>query len=103
MKIELTPAASKSIADERAFYQKKAAPEISDRFLTAVRQALALIEQHPAIGKKSNIQNSSLGEVRQLALNQYPYAVFYRCEKNRTLILDVIHGARDAERKLMQP
>jgi plasmid stabilization system protein ParE len=101
VKIEVTPAASKAIAGERAFYQKKASPEIADCFVTSVRQALALIEHHPSIGKKSTVQNASLGEVRQLALNQFPYAVFYRCETNRTLVLDVIHGSRDAERKLM--
>jgi plasmid stabilization system protein ParE len=35
------------------------------------------------------------GEVRRALVSRFPYAVFYRIEMNRIVVLTVLHSARD--------
>jgi plasmid stabilization system protein ParE len=35
------------------------------------------------------------GEVRRAILSDFPYAVFYRVEARRVIVLAVVHTARD--------
>ena len=58
-------------------------------FLTAVDATFDTIERFPDIFARVH------GEVRRAIVSRFPYAVFYRIETKRVVVLAVIHTARD--------
>ena len=62
---------------------------LGEEFLAAVDATFNAIEQFPEMFARVQ------GEVRRSSVSRFPYAVFYRIEPKRLLILAVLHTARD--------
>jgi len=62
---------------------------LGEQFLGAVDASFDTIEQFPEMFARVH------GEVRRAMVSRFPYAVFYRIETNRVVVLTVLHTARD--------
>lgn len=62
---------------------------VGDEFLAAVDSVFDAIERYPEIFPAIH------GEVRRAIVSRFPYAVFYRVEPKRVVVLRVLHTARD--------
>jgi plasmid stabilization system protein ParE len=62
---------------------------LGEEFLAAVDAAFDAIERFPEIFAQVH------GNVRRSSVSRFPYAVFYRVEPKRILILTVLHTARN--------
>ena len=64
-------------------------PGLGEEFLTAVDATFDAIEQ------RSEVFGRVHGEVRRVNVSHFPYAVFYRIEPGRVVVLTILHTARD--------
>jgi plasmid stabilization system protein ParE len=71
-----------------AYYEGKT-EGLGGKFLAAVDSAFDAIERYPEMFARVH------GEVRRAILSRFPYAVFYRVEPKRVVVLAVLHTARD--------
>jgi len=62
---------------------------LGEEFLGAVDASFDAIEQFPEMFARVH------GEVRRAVVSRFPYAVFYRVEPKRVVVLAVLHMARD--------
>lgn len=62
---------------------------LGEKFLTTVDAAFDAIERYPQMFAPVH------GEVRRALVSRFPYAVFYRVESKRVVVLTVLHTARD--------
>ena len=62
---------------------------LGERFVAAVDSSFEAIERYPEIFARVH------GDVRRAIAAHFPYAVFYRVESKRVVILTVLHTARD--------
>lgn len=70
-------------------YHELQAEGRGEKFLTAVDSAFDAIERYPEMFAQVH------GQVRRALVSRFPYAVFYRIESKRTVILTVLHTARN--------
>ena len=71
------------------WYYEGQAQGLGEQFLSAVNSAFDAIERYPEIFARVH------GEVRRALVSRFPYAVFYRVESRRVVVLTVLHTARD--------
>jgi plasmid stabilization system protein ParE len=62
---------------------------LGEKFLAAVDSAIDAIEHYPEMFSRA------YGEVRRALVSTFPYAVFFRVEPKRVVVLTVLHTARD--------
>jgi plasmid stabilization system protein ParE len=62
---------------------------LGEEFLVAVDATFDRIQQFPDMYTRVH------GEVRRAVVDRFPYAVFYRVEPLRLVVLTVLHTARD--------
>lgn len=62
---------------------------LGERFLGSVDSTFDAIERYPEMFAKI------YGDVRRAIISQFPYAVFYRIERERVVVFRVLHTARD--------
>lgn len=62
---------------------------VGDDFLVAVGSVFDAIQRYP------EMFSAVYGEVRRAIVSRFPYAVFYRIEPKRVVVLRVLHTARD--------
>ena len=62
---------------------------LGDKFLAAVDAVFDAIERYPEMFSRVH------GEVRRAVISKFPYAVFFRVESKRVVVLAVLHTARD--------
>jgi plasmid stabilization system protein ParE len=62
---------------------------LGEGFLAAVDSVFDAIERYPQMFAQVH------GEVRRALVSRFPYAVFYRAESTRVVVLAVLHTARD--------
>lgn len=70
-------------------YYEGQSPGLGERFLNAVDSVFDAIERYPQMFARVH------GEVRRAIVSRFPYAVFYRVEAKRVVVLTVLHTARD--------
>ena len=70
------------------YYEGKTAG-LGEQFLMAVVSAFQAIERYPEMFAKVH------GDVRRALVSRFPYAIFYRVEPRRIVVLAVLHTARD--------
>ncbi len=70
-------------------YYEEQTERLGEKFLTAVDSAFDAIERYPQVFAEVH------GEVRRALVSRFPYAVFYRVESKRVVVLTVLHTARD--------
>jgi len=64
-------------------------PGLGERFLTAVEASFETIEKFPDMFAQIH------RDVRRAIVSRFPYAVFYRVETSRVVVLAVQHTARN--------
>lgn len=64
-------------------------PGLGDEFLSAVQSVFHSIEHYPEMFAVVH------GEVRRAIVPRFPFAVFYLVEAKRTVVLRVLHTARN--------
>ena len=62
---------------------------LGEEFLAAVNTAFDTVARFPDIFARVH------GEVRRAVVSRFPFAVFYRIEAKRVVVLTVLHTARD--------
>ncbi|MBS0337120.1 MAG: type II toxin-antitoxin system RelE/ParE family toxin [Proteobacteria bacterium] len=70
-------------------YYEDQAEGLGEKFLTGIDSAFDAIERYPEMFARVH------GEVRRAVVSRFPYAVFYRVESKRVVVLTVLHTARD--------
>lgn len=78
----------RDLADYFGWYNEQR-DGLGEEFLSAVDAVFDTIEQYPELFARIH------GEVRRAVLSRFPYAVFYRVESKRVVVLTVLHTARD--------
>lgn len=70
-------------------YYAEEAEGLGEGFLAAIDSVFDAIERYPQMFAQVH------GEVRRALVSRFPYAVFYRVESRRVVVLTVLHTARD--------
>jgi plasmid stabilization system protein ParE len=78
----------RDLAEALAYYDELV-EGLGERFLGSVDSTFDAIERYPEMFAKV------YGDVRRAVLSQFPYAVFYRIERERVVVFRVLHTARD--------
>ena len=78
----------RDLADGFAYYEGQS-EGLGEKFLAAVDAAFDAIEHYPEMFSRV------YGEVRRALVSKFPYAVFFRVEPKRVVVLTVLHTARD--------
>lgn len=78
----------RDLAEAFAYYEELV-EGLGERFLGSVDSTFDAIERYPEMFAKV------YGDVRRAVLSQFPYAVFYRIERERVVVFRVLHTARD--------
>lgn len=87
-KLILRQEAERDLAEARKWYNEMV-PGLGSDFLAVVERALESIQENPA---RFPIIHR---EVRRALLSRFPYGIFFFLEKERVVVLGVIHTARD--------
>ena len=82
------PKVGRDLAAGFGYYEEQA-QGLGEQFLSAVNSAFDAIERYPEMFARVH------GEVRRALISRFPYAVFYRVESKRVVVLTVLHTARD--------
>ena len=78
----------RDLAGAYGWYEEQRAG-LGEEFLTAVDVTFDAIEQVPEMFRRVH------GEVRRANVSRFPYAVFYRIDTKRVVVLTILHTARD--------
>lgn len=78
----------RDLAETFAYYEELV-EGLGERFLVSVDSTFDAIERYPEMFAKI------YGDVRRAIISQFPYAVFYRIERERVVVFRVLHTARD--------
>lgn len=76
-------------------YQNQGAPEAALGFVDTLEDATALLSEHPHLGSTRFALETNIPEIRALALQRFPYIVFYTENADTIRIHRVLHTARD--------
>jgi len=78
----------RDLASAYGWYEEQRAG-LGEEFLAAVDASFEAIEEFPEMFARVH------GEIRRAVVSRFPYAVFYRIEPKRLVVLAVLHMARD--------
>lgn len=76
-RVVTTRRADEDIHTAVAYYLEVAAPDASLRFIDELENAKDLLAEHPSIGSTRFAAETTISELRGLALRRFPYMVFY--------------------------
>jgi len=88
---EYLEAAALELEDGADWYEARV-PDLGERFLTEVRDALTLIENSPRLGSPWLLRGMPDG-VRHVPLRSFPYSVVYVLEP-RMVVIAIAHGSK---------
>ena len=88
--IELAPEALVDVAEAFAHYDR-VQPELANDFVARIDAALLLVAELPLA------RPILYRDVRRVVLRRFPYAIFYRAEVSRVVVLGVRHQASAPE------
>jgi len=64
-------------------------PAAARRVIKKIRDGVAILKEHPAIGREGRLEGT-----RELVIRQYPYIVAYRLANSEVHVLAVVHTSR---------
>ncbi|MGH8595838.1 MAG: type II toxin-antitoxin system RelE/ParE family toxin [Gammaproteobacteria bacterium] len=82
------PKVGRDLAAGFGYYEEQV-EGLGEKFLIAVDSGFDVIEHYPEMFAQVH------GEVRRALVSRFPYAIFYRVESKRVVVLTVLHTARD--------
>ncbi len=89
MKVAYTLDARQDLAEIRA-YIGVTYPDIALRVVSRIRLSIESLSVFPHIGHRGSVRPT-----RELRVKGLPYIVVYEVTKNKIIILNVFHGARE--------
>ena len=101
----LSGRAETDLTNQYRWYLDNATPAVAERFLAAFDETLSQLSHLPTLGRPRRFRSPELRGIRSLRLSQGFEAllVFYRSSDTGISIERVMHGARDLERRLIEP
>ena len=96
----ISPAARKEIKRRWQMLQTDANEIVADRFLSAVMETSARLQQFPQTGTLCNVSSPLLSEIRRFPLT-LPFGnwlIIYSVSPEGIVILRVLHGAQNWQR-----
>lgn len=85
-------ATARAEVQEAFDWYERQRPGLGSRFLSAVRETLAAVEQFPLRYPKVR------GQVRRARLRGFPYSILYLAEPEETVVIACFQGRRDPRR-----
>ena len=80
------------------WYEQQANSHLSTRWERSVYRSVYGLLRFPHSGPPCIFKSSELRAIRRIPVFEFPkHLIFYRVEKDRLVILRVLHGARDLE------
>ena len=95
--------ARRDAEDALAHYGAEAADEFAVGFISAQRQAYALIGRQPASGSTRYAAELGLPGLHSLPLRQFPYVLFYFERDDAIDVRRILHGRRDIQGHMREP
>ena len=89
--LTLRPVARAEMEEAYAWYEERR-PGLGEEFLTAVREALATVEEAPR--RYPVIRR----DIRRALLHRFPFSILYIAEPDATVVLGCFHGKRNPQR-----
>ncbi|WP_144783375.1 type II toxin-antitoxin system RelE/ParE family toxin [Microbacterium sp. BH-3-3-3] len=88
-------AADEDLADAVEVYRETADSETAARFVDAVEQCLRRIAAFPSAGSMSAEVDTGIPGLRRLAVEKFPYHLFYTADEDVVRVHRVLHARRD--------
>ena len=93
--VVVTPAARQDIFD-LADYLAEQSLEVAEYFLDQVEKTFERLSQMPEIGSLCRLTRSDVENVRVWPVGNFSkHLIFYRLEKERILVIRIMHGSQD--------
>lgn len=86
----LLPRASEDLAQSQAWYELQKIG-LGGKYLRAIRQALQMIEFKPTAFPFAE------NRLRRALVERFPYAIYFRVEKDAVYVVGIIHSSRDSD------
>ena len=97
-RIAFSDAAIADILEQSDWYEAQADRSLAQRWEEAVTGTLLRIAQRPAAGSRCRFTADELRGTRRMPVAGFTkFLIFYLSREGETLILRVVHGARDLE------
>jgi toxin ParE1/3/4 len=98
VRIVLSELAVADILEQADWYEAQADQRLASRWEQSVTSALLRISRSPKTGALCKFSSEELKGTRRLPVTGFAkHLISYQAQKDRLLILRVIHGARDLE------
>lgn len=88
--IRFRPEAHIELYEAASWYEQRR-PGLGSEFLGRVEEALDRIREFPELSPRVH------GPVRQVLVRQFPYAVYFRDDRDPMKIIAVFHASRDPQ------
>lgn len=99
-RVVTTRDADADIENAVAHYVEEGSPDAAVRLVDAFVSATALLAEHPSIGSSRFAVETGIAELRSLALQRFPFVVFYSDDPDAVRIHRVLHASRDIPAEL---
>jgi len=101
----LSGRAEADVTNQYRWYLNNADVEVADRFLDAFYRTVKQVAQMPGIGRLRPFRSSELRGTRSIMIREGfgAHLIFYRIAGGGVSVERVMHGARDLERRLLEP
>lgn len=98
LRIAFSDAAIADILEQSDWYEAQADRSLAQRWEEAVTDTLLRIAQKPTVGSRCRFTADELRGTRRMPVAGFTkFLIFYQTREPETLILRVVHGARDLE------
>ena len=94
-RVVTTKRADEDIVRAAAYYLEAGATESAEGLVDALEAAIRLIAEHPSIGSPRFAVELGISELRAVALQRFPYLVFYTEDADAVRVHRVLHTSRD--------
>jgi len=98
IKVEVTPAAVRSMVRQVDYLSERASPETACKWNASVIEAINSLAQLPERGAFRRSSDSKHNGVRWIFVHNFPtYQIFYRYLKaeEKVRVIDIFHGSRN--------
>ncbi|GMA91506.1 type II toxin-antitoxin system RelE/ParE family toxin [Homoserinibacter gongjuensis] len=94
-RVVTTGRADEDIERAVAYYLHAGSPRRADDFVDALEACVHRIAAHPSIGSPRFAIETGISEIRTIALQRFPYLVFYSEDADAVRVHRVLHTSRD--------
>jgi toxin ParE1/3/4 len=97
--------AEADLTNQYRWYLNHATVEVAERFLKAFDARIEMLRDFPEIGQPRRFRAPELRGTKSLVVGR-PFSnhlIFYRTDDDGVSIERVMHGARDLQRRLLEP